>query len=64
MQSIKCKNRQCGNNIAFINGNVPSVTCDKCGTIRKLYHAEKSRGMKLTISTTVMEKMLAKPLSV
>jgi uncharacterized Zn finger protein len=49
MKKIRCRNRQCGNVIAYINGNVPAVTCDKCGTVRKLYHNEKRDSIKLTI---------------
>jgi hypothetical protein len=41
----------CGAVIAAINGNVPELKCGKCGKTRKLYHAKKSRAIRLTIKT-------------
>lgn len=51
MKSIRCLNRMCGEQIAIINGNVPAVTCKKCGKTRRLYHDKKSRAITLTIKT-------------
>jgi hypothetical protein len=51
MKSIRCLNRMCGERIALINGNVPSVTCKVCGKTRRLYHEKKSRAIKLVIKT-------------
>ena len=51
MKTIRCLNRMCGEPIAVINGNVPELRCGKCGKVRKLYHARKSRAIRLTIKT-------------
>ena len=61
MEKIRCKNRQCGNVIALISGGVPSVVCDKCGTVRKLYHGGKTRSVRVTLKAPEhVRKMLAR----
>jgi hypothetical protein len=49
MKAVKCKNKQCGHTIALINGNVPALTCEKCGTVRKLHYPRKQKGFALTV---------------
>ncbi len=48
MKAVKCKNKQCKERIAYINGQHKEITCPKCGTIRKLY--TESRGIRFKMA--------------
>jgi hypothetical protein len=47
MKAVRCKNKQCGEPIAFINGPHRYVVCDKCGTKRKIYTEAKGIRLKM-----------------
>lgn len=48
MKAVRCKNKQCGEPIAVINGPVRWLDCLKCGTRNKIYSGGK--GIRLEIS--------------
>lgn len=67
MDKVRCRNKQCENVIAYVNGTVPSVTCDKCGRVRRLHHKKPTQAIRLQMrlpESEISGRMLVENLAV
>jgi phage FluMu protein Com len=48
MKAVRCRDKQCGAEIAFINGPYKWIDCPKCGKRNRVY--TESKGLRLKMA--------------
>ena len=58
MKAVRCRDKQCRAEIAYMNGPHQKVKCPKCGKDQKFYTESKGIRFKMAATGTVAEAIL------